>query len=193
MNILSNRKKFVESRYAPKDTNVLWVSKSEKEIKDIKQLINGQWTSILSKSPGEGEEGNPIINNIVETYGGKGSNFQIVFVDSNTDTITKVQAINESNNVWYQSKSENIKTYQCPYNIVYNVGDKWSSGELSTQTGEYRLVHIDQNAEDVLLRCTKQTIRPVLQSAPIEDLIEETKYIYTDITNGTTIEVIAIE
>lgn len=193
MNILSNRKKFVESRYAPKDTNVLWVSKSEKEIKDIKQFINGQWTSILSKSPGEGEEGNPIINNIVETYGGKGSNFQIVFVDSNTDTITKVQAINESNNVWYQSKSENIKTYQCPYNIVYNVGDKWSSGELSTQTGEYRLVHIGQKAEEVLLRCTKQTIRPVLQSAPIEDLIEETKYIYTDITKGTTIEVIAIE
>lgn len=193
MNILSNRKKFVESRYAPKDTNVLWVSKSEKEIKDIKQFINGQWTSILSKSPGEGEKGNPIINNIVETYGGKGSNFQIVSVDSNTDTITKVQAINESNNVWYQSKSENIKTYQCPYNIVYNVGDKWSSGELSTQTGEFMVVQVAMHTNNTDIHYTKQTIRPVLQSAPIEDLIEEAKYIYTDITKGTTLEVIAVE
>lgn len=193
MNILSNRKKFVESRYAPKDTNVLWVSKSEKEIKDIKQFINGQWTSILSKSPEGGEEGNPIINYLVETYECKGSNFQIVSVDSNTDTITKVQAINESNNVWYQSKSENIKTYQCPYNIVYNVGDKWSSGELSTQTGEYVLAHMEYQTEYTGLRFTKQTIRPVLQSAPIEDLMEEAKYIYTDITKGTTIEVIGVE
>lgn len=193
MNILSNRKKFVEYRYAPKDTNVLWVSKSEKEIKDIKQFINGQWTSILSKSPGGDEEGNPIINNIVETYGCKGSNFQIVFVDSNTDTITKVQVINESNNVWYQSKSENIKTYMCPYDIVYNVGDNWSSGGLSTQTGECIIAQMEKQADFVGLVCAKQSISPVLQSALIEDLIEDVKNVYTDITKGTLLEVIAVE
>ena len=126
MNILSNRKKFIESRYAPEDTNVLWVSKSENEIEDIREFINGQWTSILSEFSGE----NNIINNLVETWGYKGSNFQIVDVDPDTDTIIKVQSIDESNNIYYIFKSEDIKSYFCPYDVTYNVGDKWSSEGL---------------------------------------------------------------
>lgn len=193
MNILSNRKKFVESRYAPEDTNVLWVSKSEKEIKDIKQFINGQWVSILSESPGEGREENPIINSLVETYGCKGSKFQIVFVDSNTDTIVKVQAINESNNVWYHSKSENIKTYMCPYDVVYNVGDEWYSGELSTKEGELKIAQVEKHSELVGLLCADTSSGPVLQNLPIEETIEFAKNLYTDITKGTSVEVIAVE
>lgn len=126
MHILSNRKKFVESRYAPKDTNVLWVSKSENEIEDIRQFINGQWISILSGFSGE----NNAINNLVETWGYKGSSFQVVSVDPDTDTIIKVQSIDESNNIYYIFKSEDIKSYLCPYNVTYNVGDKWSSEGL---------------------------------------------------------------
>ena len=195
MNILSNRKKFVESRYAPEDTNVLWVSKSGNEIEDIKQFINGQWVSILSESSGGGE--NPVINRLVEECGYKGSNFQVVSVDSNTDTIVKVQTINESNNVWYQSKSENIKTYMCPYDIVYNVGDGWSSEELNPRKGTIRMVQIENTADPLYgILCVEESASPVLLASSTEDIeetIELLKVFYTDITKGTQIEFILTE
>lgn len=49
MEILSNRKKFVESEFAPENTNVYWVIKEDSRIKDVKEFINGNWVSIIIK------------------------------------------------------------------------------------------------------------------------------------------------
>lgn len=50
MEIISNRKRFVESEYAPDNTNVCWVTKTDdNKIEDIKEFINGEWTSVLTK------------------------------------------------------------------------------------------------------------------------------------------------
>ena len=190
MNILSNRKKFIESRYAPEDTNVLWVSKSENEIEDIKQFINGQWISILSNS-----SENNTINSLIEFWGGyKGSRFQVITVDPDTDTITKVQSIDESNNIYYVFKSEDVKSYLCPYNITYNVGDKWSSEGLDKQTGAVRVVAITKITNGILgLICSETVTIPQLQSSPTEEDIELIKHYYTDITKGISIEPILVE
>lgn len=47
MNIISNKKKFVESKYAPDNTNVYWVTKVGNKFKSIKEFINGKWNDIM--------------------------------------------------------------------------------------------------------------------------------------------------
>lgn len=61
MNILSNRKKIVESEFAPADTNVIWAKLSKNSdnlnnisIEDMLQFKNGEWVTILPKSGGDG-------------------------------------------------------------------------------------------------------------------------------------------
>lgn len=50
MEIISNRKRFVVSDYAPENTNVYWVTMTEGgNIEDVKEFINGKWDSILVK------------------------------------------------------------------------------------------------------------------------------------------------
>lgn len=189
MNILSNRKKFVESRYAPEDTNVLWVSKSENEIEDIREFINGQWISILSES-----SENSTINSLVGIWGCKGSNFQVVSVDPNTDTIIKVQHIDESNNIYYIFKSEDIKSYLCPHNVTYNVGDKWSSEGLDKQIGAARLVAITKITNGIHGLIKSETVTPPqLQAVPTEEEIEAMKLFYTDITKGISVKPILVD
>lgn len=47
MHIISNRKKFVESEYAPDNTNVYWVTKVGNKFKSIKEFINGKWKDVM--------------------------------------------------------------------------------------------------------------------------------------------------
>lgn len=57
MQIISNRKRIVESTYSPEDTNVLWVDLSEdkeRKVKSIKEYKNGKWEEIIDSNNSEG-------------------------------------------------------------------------------------------------------------------------------------------
>lgn len=47
MHIISIGKKFVESEYAPDNTNVYWVTKVGNKFKSIKEFINGKWRDVM--------------------------------------------------------------------------------------------------------------------------------------------------
>lgn len=59
MHIISNRKKFVESEYAPDNTNVYWVTKVENKFKSIKEFINGNWKDVMGVKD-EDDNQNPL-------------------------------------------------------------------------------------------------------------------------------------
>lgn len=63
MQMISNRKRIVESTYSPEDTNVLWVDLSEdkeRKVKSIKEYKNGKWEEMIDNNgEEEGSELNP--------------------------------------------------------------------------------------------------------------------------------------
>ena len=73
MEIISNRKKFVESEYAPENPNVYWVIKDGDNISEIREYVNGEWKNII-KSEGSGvqastyEEVQAVIDNYIKSY-----------------------------------------------------------------------------------------------------------------------------
>lgn len=62
MQVISNRKRIVESTYPPENTNVLWIDLSEdkeRKVKSIKQYKNGKWEIIDGNNVEEDSELDP--------------------------------------------------------------------------------------------------------------------------------------